>query len=88
MSTLLKTAVKAATGTVPSVVRAHALAQVTAYTREVNRAAGDPNASTVDAHLERAAYWACTARENGASEEEISAARQEGHTTAAQQHPK
>lgn len=72
--------VKAAIAAVPSTVRAHALAQVTAYTREVNRAASDPNANTVEAHN----YWACTARENGASEQEISAARQEGHTTAAQ----
>ena len=75
----LHTAVMAAIAGVPAQVKTHALAQVTAYTEQVNRAATDANSTTVDAHLERAAYWACTARENGASEAEIHAARLAGH---------
>jgi hypothetical protein len=51
-----------AIGQVPEQVKSHALAQVTAYTEQVNRAAADANSTTVDAHLERAAFWACTAR--------------------------
>ena len=72
----LHTAIMSAIGQVPAQVKTHALAQVTAYTEQVNRAAADANSTTVDAHLERAAYWACTARENGASEAEIHAARE------------
>lgn len=68
-----------AIGQVPAEVKTHALVQVTAYTEQVNRAAEDANSTTVDAHLERAAFWACTARENGASEAEIQAARLAGH---------
>lgn len=79
----LHTAIMTAIGQVPGQVKAHALAQVTAYTEQVNRAAEDANSTTVDAHLERAAFWACTARENGASEAEIRAARQAGHHQAA-----
>ena len=79
----LQTAVMAAIGQVPAQVKSHALAQVTAYTEQVNRAAADANSTTVDAHLKRAAYWACTARENGASEAEIHAARLAGHHQAA-----
>lgn len=75
----LHTAIMSAIGQVPAQVKNHALAQVTAYTEQVDRAATDANSSTVDAHLERAAYWACTARENGASEAEIHAAREAGH---------
>lgn len=75
----LHTAIMAAIAQVPAQVKTHALAQVTAYTEQVNRAASDANSTTVDAHLERAAFWACTARENGASEAEIHAARQAGH---------
>lgn len=75
----LHTAVMAAIAGVPAEVKTHALAQVTAYTAQVNRAATDANSTTVDAHLERAAYWACTAREHGASEAEIHAARLAGH---------
>ena len=79
----LRTAIMTAIGQVPEQVKTHALAQVTAYTEQVNRAAADANSTTVDAHLERAAFWACTARENGASEAEIHAARLEGHHQAA-----
>ncbi|CCQ18446.1 putative uncharacterized protein [Rhodococcus sp. AW25M09] len=79
----LRTAVMAAIAGVPAQVKTHALAQVTAYTEQVNRAATDANSTTVDAHLERAAFWACTAREHGASEAEIHAARLEGHHQAA-----
>ncbi|MDR6912909.1 hypothetical protein J2W54_004922 [Rhodococcus fascians] len=79
----LHTAIMAAIGQVPGQVKTHALAQVTAYTEQVNRAAADANSTTVDAHLERAAYWACIARENGASEDEIHAARLAGHHRAA-----
>lgn len=79
----LHTAVMTAIRQVPAQVKTHALAQVTAYTEQVNRAAEDANSTTVDAHLERAAFWACTARENGASEAEIHAARQAGHHQAA-----
>ncbi|WP_322544709.1 hypothetical protein U2G91_01430 [Rhodococcoides fascians] len=75
----LRTAVMSAIGQVPAEVKTHALVQVTAYTEQVNRAAEDANSTTVDAHLERAAFWACTARENGASEAEIQAARLAGH---------
>ena len=75
----LRTAIMVAIGQVPAQVKTHALAQVTAYTEQVNRAAADANSTTVDAHLERAAFWAYTARENGASEAEIRAARQAGH---------
>lgn len=75
----LCTAVMAAIGQVPEQIKTHALAQVTAYTEQVNRAAGDANSTTVDAHLERAAFWACTAREHGASEVDIHAARLAGH---------
>ncbi|OLT34633.1 hypothetical protein BJF84_17760 [Rhodococcus sp. CUA-806] len=83
----LHTAIMTAIGQVPAQVKTHALSQVTAYTEQVNRAAEDANSTTVDAHLEQAAYWACTARENGASEAEIHAARQAGHhqVAAAQQ---
>ncbi|MCJ0894683.1 MULTISPECIES: hypothetical protein [unclassified Rhodococcus (in: high G+C Gram-positive bacteria)] len=79
----LRIAVMAAIRQVPGQVKTHALAQVTAYTEQVNRAAADAKSTTVDAHLERAAFWACTARENGASEAEIHAARLEGHHQAA-----
>lgn len=79
----LHTAVMTAIRQVPAQVKTHALAQVTAYTEQVNRAAEDANSTTADAHLERAAFWACTARENGASEAEIHAARQAGHHQAA-----
>lgn len=75
----LRTAIMTAIGQVPEQVKTHALAQVTAYTEQVNRAAADANSTTVDAHLERAAFWACTAREHGASEAEIHAARLAGH---------
>ena len=75
----LEAAIMAAIGQVPGQVKTHALTQVTAYTEQVNRAAADVNSTTVDAHLERAAFWACTAREHGASEAEIHAARQAGH---------
>ncbi|MEW1882195.1 hypothetical protein AB0O58_21145 [Rhodococcus sp. NPDC080181] len=79
----LHTAIMAAIGQVPEQIKTHALAQVTAYTEQVNRAAADANSTTVDAHFERAAFWACTARENGAGEAEIHAARQAGHHQAA-----
>ncbi|MDZ7914443.1 hypothetical protein ACIGGF_24775 [Rhodococcus sp. NPDC078407] len=75
----LHTAIMSAIGQVPAQVKTHALAQVTAYTEQVNRAATDANSTTVDAQVERAAYWACTAREHGASEAEIHAARLAGH---------
>lgn len=78
----LYTAVMAAIRQVPGQVKTHALAQFTAYTGQVNRAAADANSTTVDAHLERAAFWACTAREHGASEAEIHAARLAGHHQA------
>ncbi|WP_094684216.1 hypothetical protein [Rhodococcus sp. 14-2496-1d] len=79
----LRTAIMTAIGQVPAQVKTHALAQVTAYTEQVNRAAADANSTTVDAHLERTAYWACIAREHGASEAEIHAARLAGHHQAA-----
>ena len=79
----LRTAIMAAIAGVPAEVKTHALAQVTAYTEQVNRAAADANSTTVDAHLERAAYWACIAREHGASEDDIHAARLAGHHRAA-----
>ncbi|MDQ0284838.1 hypothetical protein [Rhodococcoides fascians] len=75
----LRTAIMTAIAGVPAQVKTHALAHVTAYTEQVNRAASDANSTTVDAHLERAAFWACTAREHGASEAEIHAARLAGH---------
>ncbi|KMJ47443.1 hypothetical protein HQO84_24465 [Rhodococcus fascians] len=42
----LHTAIMAAIGQVPAQVKAHALAQVTAYTEQVNRAAADANSTT------------------------------------------
>ncbi|OZC56597.1 hypothetical protein CH267_10505 [Rhodococcus sp. 06-621-2] len=71
----------AALAAVPTTIRAHALGQVTAYTAQADRAAADPNASTETVHREQAAKWACIARENGASEYQITTAYQEG------QHP-
>ncbi|OZF42084.1 hypothetical protein [Rhodococcus sp. 14-2470-1a] len=82
--TSVETAVMAALATVPAHVCTHALGQVTAYTARADRAAVDPNASTETAHREQAAKWACIARENGASEAQITAAYQQGqHPTAA-----
>lgn len=79
--TPIETAVLAAIAAVPADVRTHALGQVTAYIAQADRAAVDPNASTETVHREQAAKWACIARENGASEGQITAAYQEG------QHP-
>lgn len=72
-------AIMAAIATVPAEVRTHALNQVVAYTAHADRAAVDPNASTKAVHREQAAKWACIARENGASEHQITTAYQEGH---------
>ena len=79
--TPVEKAVMAAFAAVPADVRTHALGQVTAYTAQADRAAVDPNASTEAVHREQAAKWACIARENGASEAQITTAYQEG------QHP-
>ncbi|OZD12097.1 MULTISPECIES: hypothetical protein [Nocardiaceae] len=76
-------AIMAAIATVPTHVRTHALGQVTAYAAQADRAAVDPNASTEAVHREQAAKWACIARENGASEDQITAAYQEGQHPAA-----
>ncbi|OZC62672.1 hypothetical protein CH267_00570 [Rhodococcus sp. 06-621-2] len=77
-------AIMAAIATVPTTIRTHALGQVSAYTAQADRAAADPNASTETVHREQAAKWACIARENGASEAQITTAYQEGqHPTAA-----
>ncbi|WP_037140554.1 hypothetical protein [Rhodococcoides fascians] len=77
-------AIMAAIATVPTTIRTHALGQVAAYTAQADRAAADPNASTETVHREQAAKWACIARENGASEAQITTAYQEGqHPTAA-----
>ncbi len=79
--TPVEKAVMAAIDAVPADVRTHALGQVTAYTAQADRVAVDPNASTEAVHREQAAKWACIARENGASEAQITTAYQEG------QHP-
>ena len=72
-------AAMAAITTVAAAVRTHALNQVVAYTAQAERAAADPNASTEAVHREQAPKWACTARENGATEHQITPAYHEGH---------
>ncbi|MBY6537620.1 hypothetical protein HQ325_02940 [Rhodococcus sp. BP-349] len=68
------TATMSAVGSAVRTIRTHALTQITAYTARAQKAAVDPEASTEAAHRERVAYWACTAREAGATEQEIAAA--------------
>ena len=80
ITTSFHTATMGAVGEAVLTIRAHALRQITAYTARAEKAAANPEASTEAAHRERAAYWACTAREAGASEHQITAAE----TAAAQ----
>ena len=68
------TAARAAVAAAALRVREHALRQVTAYTARAEHAAVDPESSTEAAHRDGIAYWACTAREYGATEEQITAA--------------
>ncbi len=68
------TAARAAVAAAALRVREHALRQVTAYAARAEHAAVDPESSTEAAHRDGVAYWACTARENGATEEQITAA--------------
>ncbi|MDQ1178666.1 hypothetical protein [Rhodococcus sp. SORGH_AS_0301] len=79
-TTSFQTATRGAVGEAVLTIRTHALTQITAYTARAQRAAVDPESSTEAAHRERAAYWACTAREAGATEAQIDAAE----TAAAQ----
>ena len=78
VTTSFRTATMGAVGEAVLTIRAHALRQVTAYTARAERAAVDPEASTEAAHRERAAYWACTAREAGATDAQITAAEAAG----------
>ena len=70
------TAARAAVAAAALRVREHALRQVTAYTARAEHVAADPESSTEAAHRDGVAYWACTAREYGATEEQITAAEQ------------
>ncbi|WP_155957154.1 hypothetical protein [Rhodococcus sp. UNC23MFCrub1.1] len=74
MTSSFQTATTGAVGEAVLTIRAHALRQITAYTAKAVTAAANPEASTEAAHRERAAYWACTAREAGATEAQIDAA--------------
>ena len=71
-----ETAARAAVAVAALRVREHALRQVTAYTARAEHVAADPESSTEAAHRDGVAYWACTAREYGATEEQITAAEQ------------
>ncbi|MFW0872983.1 hypothetical protein [Rhodococcoides corynebacterioides] len=70
------TAARAAVAAAALRVREHALRQVTAYTARAEQAKANPESSTEAAHRDGVAYWACTAREYGATEEQITAAEQ------------
>ena len=69
-----ETAARAAVAAAALRVREHALRQTAAYTARAEQAAVDPESSTEAAHRDGAAYWAAVARENGATEEQITAA--------------
>lgn len=72
----LCTAVMAAIAQVPEQIKSDALEQVK---RETVRAELSNPPTVKLAHTEQAAKWACIARENGASEEEITAAEEDAH---------
>lgn len=78
-----ETAVMTAIAAVPTIVREHALNQVCDYIASADHAASDPNRNTEEVHREQAAKWACIARENGATEQQITTAYREGHRVAA-----
>ncbi|MBY6709178.1 MULTISPECIES: hypothetical protein [unclassified Rhodococcus (in: high G+C Gram-positive bacteria)] len=78
VTTSFQTATMGAVGEAVLTIRTHALTQITAYTARAEKAAANPEASTEAAHRERAAYWACTAREAGATEAQIDDAEAAG----------
>jgi hypothetical protein len=78
VTTSFQTATMGAVGAAVLTIRTRALTQITAYTARAQKAAANPEASTEAAHRERAAYWACTAREAGATEAQIDAAEAAG----------
>lgn len=86
-ATPVETAVMAAINTVPARLRAQALTQyaIAVTVAALYVGAADYDHDRMEDLHERASYWACTARERGASEHEITAARQEGEHAAEQQ---
>ena len=72
----LENAIMDAIGQVPEQIKNHALEQLK---RETVRTELSVPPELKHAHAEEAAKWACIARENGASEDDITDAEQDGH---------